>query len=103
MSGGCVLVAAGIAGFVYNCVESLDWLRFIVGIACFIGSGLGIAATVLVALTLNSLINGGPAGISSFCYGSYCRLEFFNGAIVALSGLGAILAICFGLTSIMTT
>ncbi len=96
------MVTASVMGMIYNCAEGLDWFRFVAGITCFIGAGLGIAATVLLALTLNTFINGGPAGITGYCYFSYCRLDFFVGAIVALSGLGAVLSVCFGLTTIMT-
>ncbi len=86
-------------GFVYNCCEGCDWFRILVGIVLIIGAALAVPAAVLLGLTLNTFVNGN----TGTCYIGYCRLEYFTGAMVALSGLGFLFGICCALTAMMTT
>jgi hypothetical protein len=100
---GTVVAAGAILIFIYNCPEGCDFIRFFCLALMIAGACLCAAACVLYGITVNDLINGGPAGISSFCYDGYCRLEFIIGACCGVAGLGFIFALCAGISACLTT
>ena len=104
IAAGCVTVAGAILAFIYNIPDGLDWFRFLAGIVIFVGGALAAASCVLLGITVSKIVNcgGNPACLPSQSFNGYDRLDYFTGALCALSGLTFVFAICTGGSTIST-
>lgn len=84
--------------------DGMDWFRILAGIVIFVGGALAAASCVLLGITVSKMVNcgGSAACLPTLTYNGYSKLDYFTGALCALSGLTFVFAICTGGSTIST-
>ena len=89
---------------IYCFAEDWDALKIPAGVTMLVGLAACAAGCVLLALTLQVMVQAtGGTGTSNFCYSTFCRLDWFTAVCVVLLGVGFFLGLGTAISVFLTS